>query len=89
MQAFAIGALAFDFTAYIVAPIIGIKMQGIEVDTSNKNNQTSIYPYQNSAIINNKNLQNKIILYQNIKRRWDYDRIQWNIIKRLRKIFNK
>ena len=31
--AFSIGALAFDFTAFIVAPIYGISMQGIEYKT--------------------------------------------------------
>ena len=30
-QAFAIGALAYDFAAFIVAPIIGVTMHGIEL----------------------------------------------------------
>ena len=30
---FAIGALAFDFTAFFVAPLFGIEMQGIEYET--------------------------------------------------------
>ena len=32
-QAFAIGTLAFDFTAFVVAPIYGFSMQGIEYET--------------------------------------------------------
>lgn len=32
-QLFAIGALAFDFTAFFVAPLFGIEMQGIEYET--------------------------------------------------------
>ena len=32
-QAFAIGALAFDFTAYVIAPLFGIAMQGIEYES--------------------------------------------------------
>ncbi len=31
-KAFAIGALAFDFTAFVAAPLIGVKMEGIEID---------------------------------------------------------
>ena len=31
-QAFAIGALAFDFTAWFVAPLYGIKMEGVEYE---------------------------------------------------------
>ena len=32
-QAFAIGALAFNFTAFVVTPIYGIEMQGIDYET--------------------------------------------------------
>ena len=32
-QAFAIGALAFDFTAYVIAPLFGIAMQWIEYES--------------------------------------------------------
>ena len=48
LQFFAIGALAFDFTAFVIAPIFGFEMQGVEyenpkyIDNTNipKNNQT-------------------------------------------------
>lgn len=33
LQAFAIGALAVDFTAFVVAPLYGIEMEGIELET--------------------------------------------------------
>ena len=32
-QAFAVGALAFDFTAFFAAPLLGIDMEGIEYET--------------------------------------------------------
>ncbi len=32
LQAYAIGAIAFDFTAFVVAPILGIEMQGVEYE---------------------------------------------------------
>ena len=34
LQAFSIGALAFDFTAFVVAPIIGVSMEGIEYENN-------------------------------------------------------
>ena len=40
-QAFAIGALAYNFTAMIVAPIIGIEMQPIEWAAPSYNSQIS------------------------------------------------
>ncbi|MGN1213139.1 MAG: RHS repeat-associated core domain-containing protein [Christensenellales bacterium] len=86
-QAFAIGALAFDFTAYIVAPIFGISMQGIEI-TINKNIQDPTYPYQNSAIINSISIEYQTIVVNNIKKELYNDRIQWYLIKQLQKIFN-
>lgn len=43
-QLFAIGALAFDFTAFVVAPLFGIEMQGIEYETPQS-------PYQPPANI--------------------------------------
>ncbi|MGN1094739.1 MAG: RHS repeat-associated core domain-containing protein [Candidatus Neoclostridium sp.] len=43
-QAFAIGALAIDFTAFVVAPLFGIVMQGIEYETPQS-------PYQPPANI--------------------------------------
>ena len=32
LQAFSVGCLAFNFTAYVVAPILGIPMEGVELD---------------------------------------------------------
>ena len=32
LQAFSVGCLAFNFTAYVVAPILGISMEGVELD---------------------------------------------------------
>ena len=46
-QAFAIGALAFNFTAYIVAPIIGIEMTGIEFE--NPNYEDSFTPSETNS----------------------------------------
>ena len=43
-QLFAIGVLAFDFTAFVVAPLFGIEMQGIEYETPQS-------PYQPPANI--------------------------------------
>lgn len=36
-KAFAIGALAFDFTAFVVAPLIGVTMDGIDIGGKPKN----------------------------------------------------
>ena len=33
-QIFAVGALAFDFTAFVIAPIYGIAMEGVELDVN-------------------------------------------------------
>ena len=32
-QSFAIGAIAFDFTAFFIAPLLGWEMQGVEYET--------------------------------------------------------
>ena len=83
MQSFAIGALAFNFTAYFIGPLFGIEMQGIEVDTPNNNEQQFKYQYKDTytSYEINKNL---IKVY---KRNNSYDRIQWDIIKKLQKIY--
>ena len=50
-QAFAIGSVAFDFTAFVVAPIYGIAMQAIEyeapkpINLPNKPQPTPSHPY--------------------------------------------
>ena len=49
-EAFAIGALAFDFTAFFVAPIIGIDMQGVEFNTGKPIDSRSVYENERSKI---------------------------------------
>ena len=43
VQMFAIGALSFDFFAFIVAPLLNLEVEGIELETPS-NNWTSPYP---------------------------------------------
>ena len=48
LQAFAIGALAFNFTALIIAPLFGLEMQSIEFEIPSKDTnyyQTPSYTY--------------------------------------------
>ena len=86
LQSFAIGALAFDFTAYFITPIFGIEMQGIEVDTSNKSAQFTSNISPKFTILNEtKNLTIKFLN----KRKILNDRIQWNNIKKLQKLYKK
>ena len=47
-QAFAIGALAFNAFAYLIDPLFGIQMDGIEYE-----------PYQAPAVNNSKNTLSK------------------------------
>ena len=54
LQSFAVGALAFNFTAYMIAPIFGINMQGIEFENPNKN-----LPYEPPEYIYSSNLQSQ------------------------------
>ena len=54
LQAFAIGALAFNFTALIIAPLFGLEMQSIEFEIPSKNTndyQTPSYTYNFSPIL--------------------------------------
>ena len=57
-QAFAIGALAFDFTAFVIAPIYGFSMQAIEIglitipdDYAGPQRPLYEYPIQGDVII--------------------------------------
>ncbi len=49
-QTFSIGALAFDFTTFVVAPLFGIKMEGVEFDpkkyTPETPKETNKHPYE-------------------------------------------
>lgn len=50
IQAFGIGASAFNFTAYVIMPLFGISMEGIEYETPKRyyhppsNNSSLLYP---------------------------------------------
>lgn len=73
LQIFAIGALAFDFTAFIVAPILGINMPGIEFETPNE------YPnYIPPEYVYPSNLNTKY----KINMEFLYDKILWKHYRR-------
>ena len=78
LQAFAIGALAFDFFAFIVAPIIGIKMEGIEM-LSDKDKTKVPKPEETPRHPASSVGKNRMTFFQmNRKKCWSlYDRIQW------------
>lgn len=52
-QTFSIGALAFDFTTFVVAPLFGIKMEGVEFApkkyTPETPKETNKHPYEKGA----------------------------------------
>lgn len=52
-QTFSIGALAFDFTTFVVAPLFGIKMEGVEFApkkyTPETPKETNNHPYEKGA----------------------------------------
>ena len=81
LQAFAIGALAYNTIPFIIAPILGKKMEGIEVNVNKSIEQSPISPYQHSAslirktYINKNELSIKIMYWRLI-----YDRIQRRIV---------
>ena len=77
-QIFAIGALAFDFTAFITAPLFGIDMPGIEFERPKDypTYKPPEYNYPTRPTFNS-------ISYKNLKdiRRRKNDRISWRFIK--------
>lgn len=87
-QIFAIGALAFDFTAFVIAPLFGFDMQGIEFETNNSNNdyyKDNFPSYNTPSHISNdlKINKNNLIVF----RRNRNGRISWRFIWRLQKIY--
>ena len=71
-QIFAIGALAFDIFAFAIAPLFGIKMEGIEFELPNKyqDKQYKENPYYEKPVNNNNNTNNVnfIVEYINSRR---------------------
>ncbi len=85
-QMFAIGALAFNFTAYIIAPLFGIDMQGIEFEDPNKYSQYQPPEYiYSTSILNNLTLSIQFIYIRRNKN----DKILWRNIRKQQTISYK
>ena len=84
-QAFAIGTLAFNFTAFVIAPLFGIDMEGIEfeatADSPSYKPPEYSYPTNALTLIKHNNLFNK--------RTIGNDLLFWKNIQYFKKIFGK
>lgn len=74
VQVFAIGALAYNFTAFVIAPIFGFEMQGIEYEESgnNKYKITDIPYNQKIEMSGNKILVNYDFIFRLIGIIWKW-----------------
>ena len=85
LQAFAIGALAFDFTAFIISPLFEINMQGIEIETPKKYEQPIPFPYYHPT---KSSISNRNMIHKTNNRSIYYDKISRRFIRSLQKFYN-
>lgn len=89
-QAFAIGALAFDFFAFVVAPILGVTMDGIEYESYPEIPELPTIPTYSVQKPKTEIKMGLSYLLQNYKREYklNNDRISWRNIRKLSALCN-
>ena len=89
-QAFAVGSLAFDFFAFVVAPILGITMDGIELgDSAPDVPELPTVTYSSSLLkLGNSVDMVDLIQYSKKEKKDNNVSISWRNIRKLSALYN-